>query len=527
MSCTSAPLAAPVTAPEPVVETTAPRAVVDSSGRVPGGTLVYALESAANGFFPTESGCDVPCRQVLSAIADPLVTVDSTGRTVPFLLAAIEPADDYFTWRLTIRSGIKFHDGSALDAAALGDHIDRCRSSPLTSAWFAPISAIEAAGLTLTLHLDEPWLSFPEMLATHPCAFVVGGTGAHPIGTGPFAIDHPSASGDGLIAQRFDDYWRGSDGTGEGLPLLDQIEFTVQPSLADRQRLLEGDTISAFHSSTTPSDDQTTVRSTLGTDTYQLVFNTVAAAETPQPLGAVAVCRNALAASTRANQLGSTSGLVTTGPFGPDQLGHLDLEALPAPADPQGLVAECLGALGDAPEVTILTTSDPTAERLAARLKQQWDTSTQGQISVAIEIVDPSTLGQRAFAGDFDAVLWRNAGGIHPEASFPWWHSSASRPLNEASLNIGRFADPTIDASLKRLRVDALPLAQQLAAQEITRAFDREGWVLWLEWTEWSITAHEIVRDLTLAESPDGTGLSPLVAGAHFVSQIWCDNAQC
>ncbi len=531
-SCSPGPTEVSISIPAPTTETTAPAVATDSKGRTPGGSLVYALESNADGLLPTESGCDVPCRQILSAVADPLVTVDETGRTVPFLLDSIEPDDDFFTWRLTLRSGVTFHDGAELDGNILADHIDRCRFSPLTSAWFAPIRAIEANGLVVTLHLEEPWLSFPQMLATHPCAFVVSGTSAHPVGTGPFAVDQPSVSGDGLRVSRFDAYWRGAQGTGEGLPLLDSVEFIVQPDLADRERLLAQGSIGVFHSSTSSADSPATVRSTLGTDTYQLVFNTDDSLAAPSlagaaPLGSIRACRTALAATTRLDQLGASSGLVTTGPFGPDQLGYLAPEALPTDLDPDQPLAECLRSNPDGAMLSILTTADPSAERLATAISKQWELATDGQISVTVELTDAAALGQRALSGDFDAVVWRNGGGVHPDASFPWWHSSSVMSIGEPSLNVGRFADPIIDASLKKLRVDELPLAQQLAAEEITRAFRRESYVLWLEWTQWSITAAQPVQDLAVAESPEGLDLSPVVAGAHAVSQIWCQDAIC
>ncbi|MEZ5341532.1 MAG: ABC transporter substrate-binding protein [Acidimicrobiales bacterium] len=525
-ACSSTPATAPVVSPPPPsISTTTARIPADPFGRTPGGTLVYGLEAPASGLLPSESGCDVSCRQLLATIADPLVARTSAGDIVPFVLEAIVPSDDYFTWTLTVRDDVAFHDDTLLTGAELAAHIDRCRLSPLTSAWFAPIVAVTADGPSVTLDLAEPWLSFPDMLVTHPCNFVVRGLPDAPIGTGPFAIPvealgtAAARTGDGLVVTRFDDYWRGSRGTGEDLPLLDRIEFTVQPSVDDRARLLAGHALSAYQTSQ-PAPGS--LSSTLGTDPYQLVFNVA----DPTRLGSVDDCRHAFAAATDRSAFVPTPDLAASGPFGPDELGYLEALAFDPPPDVAASMADCVAA-GSTSELTILTTADPVAAPMAQSMASQWNDGSDGAITVTVTEVDPIELSERALVGDFDAIVWRNGGGLHPDAWLPWWHSASIADLGTISLNIGRFADPSIDQALKTLRIDPLPLEQQRAAQEITRAFDRADWIIWLAWTRWSIVAGPRVHGLDNPSGPDGTDLTALVAGAHPTATLWCDNAAC
>ena len=64
---------------------------------------------------------------------------------MPLLVETVEPNDDYTEWTMTIRDGIKFHDGTPLDGAAVKFNIDACRAAPLTAGGAARRSATSTA----------------------------------------------------------------------------------------------------------------------------------------------------------------------------------------------------------------------------------------------------------------------------------------------------------------------------------------------------------------------------------------------
>ena len=87
-----------------------------------GGTLIVALESDPSSFDPAYTS--VPGRRVGRAIYDALVDVTLDGEIVPGLLEKWEIVDNK-TFIFYARPGVKFHDGSDFDGAAIKLHFER------------------------------------------------------------------------------------------------------------------------------------------------------------------------------------------------------------------------------------------------------------------------------------------------------------------------------------------------------------------------------------------------------------------
>src|SRR3546814_2208854 len=62
----------------------------------------------------------------MAAIYDVLMRWDSEANTVePQLAESLEPNEDFTTWTLKLRDGVKFSDGTPLDSAAVKFSLDR------------------------------------------------------------------------------------------------------------------------------------------------------------------------------------------------------------------------------------------------------------------------------------------------------------------------------------------------------------------------------------------------------------------
>src|SRR5690348_9432282 len=156
----------------------------------------------------------------------------------PRLATSWETSEDGKTWTFHLRDGVRFHDGTRLDAQAVVFSFERLQSVEGTGYWrsmLADVERVTATGpLTVEIHVRRKYTPLLGNLAKYaivsPAAVRRWGAdiGEHPGGTGPFQLED-WAKGSRVIVRRFDDYW--------GTPAqLNQIVFQVVGDA--RQRLI-------------------------------------------------------------------------------------------------------------------------------------------------------------------------------------------------------------------------------------------------------------------------------------------------
>lgn len=158
--------------------------------------LLVAREFDADGLDPYRQGA-TRSMQVMNLIYDTLLTLDADGSIKPGLASSWQVSDDGTRIELTIRDGIKCHDGTALDAVAVKASVDRAIDpttvNPNRPAW-GPIESTSVAGNVVTIALEQPFASFLSFLASMPseivCPAAVAGETFQPIGTGPFKFEN-------------------------------------------------------------------------------------------------------------------------------------------------------------------------------------------------------------------------------------------------------------------------------------------------------------------------------------------------
>ncbi|MEK7296011.1 MAG: ABC transporter substrate-binding protein, partial [Actinomycetota bacterium] len=166
----------------------------------------------------------------------------SDGKIVPYVLKSFAHSADNKTWKLTVRPGIKFHDGTPVDGAALLTNIQALRGvltlqgkapSPGTAGGFtANINDVKLTGpMEVTVYLYNAESEYPDSLYASGRFFVRAPSqilsGAKcsttPIGTGPFKLVSTKLSE--LVVTKNTDYWRKAP-NGDKLPYLDGMTFT-------------------------------------------------------------------------------------------------------------------------------------------------------------------------------------------------------------------------------------------------------------------------------------------------------------
>ncbi|MCG3125456.1 MAG: Periplasmic dipeptide transport protein [Phycisphaerae bacterium] len=212
-------------------------------------TLIFARGSDATSLDPyfAEEGESV---KVVDCIYEPLVTFAEASTEIrPCLATRWEISDDKLTWTFHIREGVKFHDGTPLNADAVVFSLNRILDPKnefrfgRVSAFgelYSDIASVEAAdAMTVRVRTKSPSVVTLANLAMFPAAIVsptaVRKHGVNfeqePSGTGPFML-HKWQRHKRLALRANKDYWGGA-------PRLEQVIFTEVPDNAARRQQLE------------------------------------------------------------------------------------------------------------------------------------------------------------------------------------------------------------------------------------------------------------------------------------------------
>ncbi|MFL5195069.1 MAG: ABC transporter substrate-binding protein [Microvirga sp.] len=170
-------------------------------------------------------------------IYEGLTAIDKDLKIVPGLAESWTVSSDGKAYTFKLRSGVKFHDGSAMEAEDVVSSIKRVLSKDIASPLASRLSAIESAnavdGTTMELKLKEPSAALLSSLAT--IAIVPSAMEANkdalqkaPVGTGPFKFQEWQPNGFILLTKN-ETYW------DKGMPKLAGLKFNIVPESATRQ----------------------------------------------------------------------------------------------------------------------------------------------------------------------------------------------------------------------------------------------------------------------------------------------------
>jgi len=199
-----------------------------------GGAITFGVESQTASLDPAGNLAQPSDVDMALAIYDPLIAYDDKGNLAPSLATKWENSPDLKTWTITVRSDVKFQDGTPFNADSVTKQFERFKA-PATACTckeqVAPVKSVTTKSATeVVFVLDTPNAFWSSTLAgilgliASPTATAKWGKdyARHPVGTGPFSLP----SYDAQVLKRNPNYWQ-KDANGVQLPYLDQI--TVKP----------------------------------------------------------------------------------------------------------------------------------------------------------------------------------------------------------------------------------------------------------------------------------------------------------
>jgi peptide/nickel transport system substrate-binding protein len=189
-----------------------------------GGWLRILDSSSPGAFFGYLSEKDYVSFRSLNGLHERLCRLADTGELTPMLAEKWEFSPDMKTVTFTLKKGIKFHDGSDLNAKVAVWNIGRLMSTGL-SQYVSWEGAEVIDDYTFKLFLKEFTNEFGNSVARASMismdAYMKNGEdwiNKNPVGTGPFKFVELNRD-QNLKYEKFEDYWQ------EGLPYLDGVEM--------------------------------------------------------------------------------------------------------------------------------------------------------------------------------------------------------------------------------------------------------------------------------------------------------------
>lgn len=218
-----------------------------------GGTLNVGLGSddpPADTFTGSTGKLDAAGFCIANAVYDLMFLTSANGKDVlPNLGLTIVGSNKYQTWKITLRQGVKFHDNSAFNAAAVVANYNAAKNNPTVGQAINPLikSCVASGTYEVTYTTLLPWYSFPFALSesqigymASPAMFSGHFTGG-PVGTGPFKYSSWTPQTESSWVKNTS-YWR-KDSKGRALPYLEQVNFKTIPSPSSRLTALQTNTV--------------------------------------------------------------------------------------------------------------------------------------------------------------------------------------------------------------------------------------------------------------------------------------------
>ena len=207
------------------------------------------------------------------ALADSLVDADpDTGEILPWLASAWEVDEAGLTYTFTLREGITFSDGTALDAAAVKTNLDQSAQQVVDGeGWYYQglfddyVGAEATDELELVVTFSRPNPSFLPTLATGQLAILAPSSfdlsyeqrdNGEFIGSGSFVLESYTPN-EGIVLARREDYaWPSGAATHEGAPSIERVTISFVDEQSVRESALQAGETDLAQNPTTQVADQ-------------------------------------------------------------------------------------------------------------------------------------------------------------------------------------------------------------------------------------------------------------------------------
>lgn len=471
-----------------------------SSASSGNGTLVFGITADVTQLVPWTATAEQSI-QVLPQLYSTLLAKDSTGNAVPGLAGLPTVSDNGDTYTFTLKSGVKFADGSALTSADVKytfDTIMKPSSAASSATYFSSVASVDAPNpTTVVVHMKHPDASFPAGLVNVTTGIVPSGaTSAElqskPDGTGPYEfVSH--VANESITLKRNPGYYAGKPGAAT-------LEFRV---ISDDQSMVSALRTGSIDAAvfTDPVTAKTATSNSVtiekaGSLQYH-VLQLRAASPVLSNVNARLAIQCAISRPDVINSAALGAGQVT-GPITSPAY-KSDSNDQPCPTQDLAKAKEFLAKAGEPNgfSLNLITSQGLYASAVDEAQNIQ---SQLGQVGIKVNV---QTLSASAYvndwlAGNFEAAIAENGGSIDPNTMYAKYFTS-SGSFNK----VAGYSSPTLNSLFAKGIATTDSAQRKQAYQEISNQLvDNAVWV-WLYTPEFYIAVNNSVHGFVASTDAD------------------------
>jgi peptide/nickel transport system substrate-binding protein len=399
-----------------------------------GGTLTVALNADPDALDPS-TGTTLVGREVFVNMCEKLYDIDEKAALVPQLATALpELSEDGKTVTIKLRTGIKFNDGTAFDAAAVKRSLDRHRTLE-TSARKADLAAVSEVTVvdpsTIRLTLSRPFAPLTAQLADRagmvlsPKALDAGDDefAANPVCVGPFKFVSRT-SGSEIVLDRAPDYYDAAKVKLDKLVYKIIVDPNVRAANLKSGDIQVGDQLATTTVAGVQADPNLRVVSGGGLGYQGITVNIGNANGATEKTGPVTTALGRSPQLREAFELSLDRDVINKTVF--NGLHQVDCSPLPLDSTFRSATTcstrdiarakQLVAQSGVTPPIKVeMTTPNDTTNQRLAQLVQQL--TKEAGFEVSVKTAEFVTTLEQAAAGDFDTLLVGWSGRVDPDGN--------------------------------------------------------------------------------------------------------------
>lgn len=479
------------------------------AGAVGAAELRIGLQEDPDKLDPTVARTFVG-RIVFASLCDKLVDISPKLDFVPQLATAWSLSDDGRVLTFQLRPGVRFHDGTPLDAAAVVASLERHRTMKGSNraSEIRPVQKVLATGpLEVRLELDRPFAPLLSQLSDRagmilsPTALAKAEAEGKdfalaPVCAGPFRFKERVAQ-DRIVLDRFEDYWN------KDKIKLDRITFLPIPDQSVRLANLQSGDLDLIER--VAPQDLDTVRKdprlelvAIGSLGYQgITFNLGNGRRSQTPIGQKRELREAFELALDRHVLNEVAfqgaHLVGNQPVSPENPFYH--RGLPVPARDVAKARALVKAAGfERVPVELMIPNNPEAQRVGEIVQAM---TGEAGFDVKLLAIEFAAALDRQTKGDFEAFLIGWSGRTDPDGNIHVFTET------NGALNDGKYSNPEVDRLLNEARGAADPaVRKELYAKAFEIFVGRDRPRIYLYHQRWLYAHKKSVQGFT--PYPDG-----------------------